>query len=99
MTIHLPKDVESSINADVLRGHFASPAEAIAEAWRKYVERRQQEQAPAATQAAAPAHKPIWEVADELRRSIPAEEWANLPVDGAAQHDHYIYGTPKRPTS
>ena len=41
--------------------------------------------------------KPIWEVADELRKSIPAEEWAKLPVDGASQHDHYIYGTPKRP--
>jgi hypothetical protein len=51
---------------------------------------------PAANEVTAPAHKPIWEVAGELRKSIPAEEWAKLPVDGAAQHDHYIYGTPKR---
>jgi uncharacterized protein (UPF0218 family) len=27
---------------------------------------------------------------------IPEEDLARLPVDGAAQHDHYIYGTPKR---
>lgn len=27
----------------------------------------------------------------------PPEELAKLPPDGAEQHDHYIYGTPKRP--
>jgi hypothetical protein len=41
--------------------------------------------------------KYIWEIADELLESIPKEELERLPVDGAAQHDHYIYGTPKRP--
>jgi hypothetical protein len=44
------------------------------------------------------ASKPIWEVAEELFGAIPDEELAQLPTDGAAQHDHYIYGTPKRPT-
>jgi hypothetical protein len=42
--------------------------------------------------------KHIWEVAEELFGAIPDEELARLPTDGAAQHDHYIYGTPKRPT-
>jgi hypothetical protein len=41
--------------------------------------------------------KPIWEEIDELIQSIPPEEFDRLPVDGAEQHDHYIYGTPKRP--
>ena len=46
---------------------------------------------------AAPAKKkPIWEVAAELVAEIPEEDLARLPVDGAAQHDHYLYGTPKR---
>src|SRR5262245_19555457 len=45
-----------------------------------------------------PQRKHIWEVAEELFREIPDEELAQLPTDGAAQHDHYIYGTPKRPT-
>jgi hypothetical protein len=40
--------------------------------------------------------KPIWEIADELFGAIPDEELARLPVDGAAQHDHYLYGLPKR---
>ncbi|MCY3022372.1 MAG: hypothetical protein NTW87_25610 [Planctomycetota bacterium] len=30
----------------------------------------------------------------ELGERLPAD--AELPVDGAAQHDHYLYGTPKR---
>ena len=41
-------------------------------------------------------HKPIWEVIDEIMADVPEEELAKLPSDGAAQHDHYIYGTPKR---
>lgn len=43
-----------------------------------------------------PKKKPIWDVAAELVAEIPDEDLAWLPVDGAAQHDHYIYGTPKR---
>lgn len=27
---------------------------------------------------------------------VPDEVWEKLPTDGAEQHDHYIYGTPKR---
>jgi hypothetical protein len=41
--------------------------------------------------------KPIWELFEEASRTIPDEELERLPIDGAAQHDHYIYGTPKRP--
>jgi predicted DNA-binding antitoxin AbrB/MazE fold protein len=30
-------------------------------------------------------------------RALPPEVLDRLPPDGATQHDHYIYGTPKRP--
>jgi bifunctional DNA-binding transcriptional regulator/antitoxin component of YhaV-PrlF toxin-antitoxin module len=30
-------------------------------------------------------------------RALPQEVLDRLPTDGASQHDHYIYGTPKRP--
>jgi hypothetical protein len=52
-----------------------------------------------ATLAAGPqeAHPPIWEALIEASLDIPDEELDRLPTDGAAQHDHYIYGTPKRP--
>jgi hypothetical protein len=42
------------------------------------------------------AVKPIWEVFDEITRKVPASELRQLPRDGAEQHDHYIYGWPKR---
>lgn len=29
--------------------------------------------------------------------ALPPEVIDSWPVDGASQHDHYIYGTPKRP--
>jgi hypothetical protein len=40
-------------------------------------------------------YKPIWEVAAELTHDIPPEILETLPTDGAEQHDHYLYGTPK----
>ena len=29
-------------------------------------------------------------------RNVPPEIMASMPKDGASQHDHYIYGWPKR---
>jgi predicted DNA-binding antitoxin AbrB/MazE fold protein len=42
------------------------------------------------------AEKPIWEVAADLVRDLPEDALSGLPTDAAAQHDHYLYGTPKR---
>lgn len=33
---------------------------------------------------------------DEAVKDVPAEEWEKLPADGAINHDHYLYGAPKR---
>lgn len=38
----------------------------------------------------------ISEVIRENMRQVPAEILAGMPRDGASQHDHYIYGLPKR---
>jgi hypothetical protein len=40
--------------------------------------------------------KRLWEIAADLLADVPQEAFEKLPVDGAAQHNHYIYGTPKR---
>lgn len=47
----------------------------------------------------ASARRPISEIFEELSSQIPIEEWAELPRDGAEQHDHYLYGSPKRSSS
>jgi predicted RNase H-like HicB family nuclease len=41
------------------------------------------------------SNQPIWEIAQNLIEDLTEEEKAQLPKDGAVQHDHYIYGTPK----
>jgi hypothetical protein len=32
----------------------------------------------------------------EIMSDVPPEAFENLRRDGASEHDHYIYGTPKR---
>lgn len=100
MTINLPENLERSILAEVDSGRFASVDVAIAEAVRLLLGQRDQTELrsePAgARDTTAAVHKPIWEVFEEITASISEEEWAKLPIDGAEQHDHYIYGTLKR---
>ena len=38
----------------------------------------------------------VWERLLAIMADVPDEELAKLPTDGAAQVDHYVYGTPKR---
>lgn len=42
--------------------------------------------------------RPIWEIFEQLSQQVPPEDWSKLPSDGAEQHDHYLYGAPKRKT-
>ncbi len=101
MTIHLPDDLGGSVRAEVESGHFASADEVVAEAVRSFLRQRTQApdmtKPPAGDEDAAPAPKPIWEVFREIAASVPPETWDALPSDLSEQHDHYIYGTPKRP--
>ncbi len=46
--------------------------------------------------AAIPRVPHIWQVAEELTRDIPAEEWSRLPADLIDNLDHYLYGWPKQ---
>ena len=103
MTIHLPPDIERLIQAAVHSGHFASVDDAMTEAASLLLQRLKQEQAQAMPEKTAAneeptalPRKPIWERILERSAAIPDEEWEKLPVNGAEQHDHYIYGTPKR---
>jgi hypothetical protein len=40
--------------------------------------------------------RPVSEMIREIWADMPEEVRAKLPVDGASEHDHYIYGLPKR---
>jgi hypothetical protein len=38
----------------------------------------------------------LGEKIQEIISDVPDEVWEKIPTDGSDQHDHYIYGTPKR---
>ena len=40
--------------------------------------------------------KSISAIFEDLSNEIPLEEWQELPSDGAENHDHYLYGAPKK---
>lgn len=40
--------------------------------------------------------KTIWEKIDERVKRVPSDVWEGIPTDGAEQHDHYLYGAPKK---
>ena len=100
MTIHLPDELEQSIRAEVLCGHFASDDALVAEAVRAYLRQRETGAAtppPDDQEPAAEVRKPIWEKFQEIAASIPQEVWDKIPADSSEQLDHYLYGTPRRP--
>lgn len=45
---------------------------------------------------AASRRKPLGQIIAEIGMKIPDAEMRKMPADGAANHDHYIYGTPKQ---
>ena len=59
--------------------------------------RKQAEEPTAPETPAQPrARRHIGDVIRERMSKVPPEIVATMPKDGAAQHDHYIYGLPKR---
>jgi putative addiction module CopG family antidote len=103
MTIHLPEDLERYVHMKIRDGRFASEDEAIGEAVRLL---RQQEErglqprndAPNVAEVAG-ATVPPWKRVLEIMGKVPAEVLDQIPADSSEQLDHYLYGTPKRPTS
>ncbi|MGD0697884.1 MAG: hypothetical protein ABSB82_23965 [Terriglobia bacterium] len=41
-------------------------------------------------------HRHIADAIVENMQDVPPEVMARMPKDGASQHDHYIYGWPKK---
>jgi putative addiction module CopG family antidote len=101
MNVEVSNEWESFLRSKVQSGRYASEREVVEESLRLLRERESDDvsEARPAVEDEPTRRKPIWEVFEEITKGIPEEEWAKLPIDGAEQHDHYIYGTPKRPTS
>ena len=40
--------------------------------------------------------EPFWKAFTGRMNALPSEAFEGLPADGASEHDHYLYGSPKR---
>ncbi|MEP6913898.1 MAG: hypothetical protein ABI923_14140 [bacterium] len=40
--------------------------------------------------------RPIWEIIEEISSRAPPGTWDSVPSDGSVNHDHYLYGAPKK---
>lgn len=91
MHIDIAPETERIVREELHSGHFRSVDDLIlsgVQAWRE-------RNAATATGPDLDA-RPISEVIAEIMADVPAEELSRLPKDGASEHDHYLYGWPKR---
>ncbi|PYT05826.1 MAG: hypothetical protein DMF60_10775 [Acidobacteria bacterium] len=40
--------------------------------------------------------KTLWDAIQDIVKDVPDDVWERLPTDGSQQHDHYLYGSPKK---
>lgn len=43
-----------------------------------------------------PKPRKLFQKLEELRAKLPPDAWKDSPTDGSLNHDHYLYGAPKR---
>ena len=100
MTIHLPDELEQSIRAEVLCGHFASEDALVAEAVRAYLRQREMGRQRRRRMTRSRSPRSGNRSGKSSRRSPPASprrSGTRFRRQPAEQLDHYLYGTPKRP--
>lgn len=68
---------------------------AVREAVKAFLERPAEQAVPNGAPSPEQA-RPIWEVFEDIMSDVPQEVLDALPTDAAEQHDHYIYGIPKK---
>ena len=82
---HSPEIADSQIQGDT----FDQVVNDIKETIRAYLDSNSQP-------TPSPAGKSLLALFDDITADMTPDEIAQLPKDGAEQHDHYIYGIPKR---
>lgn len=81
LSIHLPDEQEAALKAKA-QAHGLSTEEYARQVLAHELE--------------AEAGEPFWKTFTGRMHSLPDEVFEHLPVDGASEHDHYLYGSPRR---
>ncbi len=90
LVLELPDNKEAALKAKA-QAQGVSAEQYV----QRMVDRDLEEPARSAVAPAVP-RRHISEVIREIMSDVPPEIFESLPRDGASEHDHYIYGTPKR---
>jgi hypothetical protein len=85
LTLELPDSKEAALRAK------AQEQGVSAEQYVQQILDRDLEQSTPSTVSS----EPFWQTFTRQMRSLP-EVFDRLPPDGAAEHDHYLYGSPKK---
>jgi hypothetical protein len=96
MTITLPLQPQEEARLRALAHARGLPPELIVREALDRVLAEEPEGLAAPAVEAEPDPRPIWEVIVDNMKDVPPDVMAAMPRDGASQHDHYIYGWPKR---
>ena len=96
MDVPIAEDWQRFVREEVRSGRFPTEAAVLEEALALLRQREYGQ--PREEPVNGTGARSIGEIIDELMSDLPAEVLDRLPTDGAAQHDHYIYGIPKRPS-
>jgi Arc/MetJ-type ribon-helix-helix transcriptional regulator len=100
MSIEIAPETERVVREELRSGHFRSVDDLIlssVQAWReREINRPVRDLAQQTAASSGTDERPIWEAITEIMKDVPDEVFDRLPIDGASQVDHYIYGLPKR---
>jgi hypothetical protein len=96
MSITLPLQPQEEARLRALAQAKGLPPELIVREALDRLLAEEPEIVPAPAVEAEPDSRPIWEVIVDNMKDVPPDVMAAMPRDGASQHDHYIYGWPKR---
>ncbi len=83
LTLQLPDEKQAALSAKA-RAHGVSTEEYACQVLVHDID------------ADLPPRRHISDVIRENMSRVPTEIMAKMPTDGASQHDHYIYGLPKK---
>jgi hypothetical protein len=61
-----------------------------------WLQRLAQQYADARSSSSRTTSRPVWELVSDRMKILSPEAFERLPHDGASEHDHYLYGSPKR---
>jgi Arc/MetJ-type ribon-helix-helix transcriptional regulator len=95
MPISLSPDLDDRIQQKVIQADYRTPDEVIRKAL-DALDAHEQQQVRQRGRMKKKAAVPVWQRFQDAAHAIPEEELASLPPDGASEHNHYLYGIPKR---